>query len=161
MFELNYYPRLVVSIELIILIVIVVWQLAVSVAIFWGFRYYSQLTRDVRRGNLINILDKVLKTEAKNKAEIGRLEEEINALSETGKLHIQKLGLVRFNPFKELGGDHSFVLALLDGMESGFIITGLHTRDRTRIYIKPVEKGGKPTQKLSTEEKKALKQALK
>jgi hypothetical protein len=65
------------------------------------------------------------------------------------------VGLIRFNPFNEIGGDHSFSLAILDGGDNGIIITGLHTRDRTRIYAKQVNKG-KSDLELSTEEQKAL-----
>ena len=63
--------------------------------------------------------------------------------------------MVRFNPFSEMGGDHSFSVALLDGHDTGIIITGLHTRERTRVYIKPVNKG-KSEYDLSKEELKAL-----
>jgi hypothetical protein len=57
-----------------------------------------------------------------------------------------------------MGGDHSFSLALLDAHLTGFIITGLHTRERTRVYIKKIEEG-KCKQDLSKEEREALKKA--
>jgi len=68
------------------------------------------------------------------------------------------VSLVRFNPFSEMGGDHSFSLALLDAHLTGFIVTGLHTRERTRVYIKKID-GGKCKQDLSKEEREALKKA--
>lgn len=82
----------------------------------------------------------------------------LSILEEDGKLHIQKVGIVRFNPFKELGGDHSFSLAVLDGRETGIVITSLHTRDRTRVYIKSI-KNGKSDSELSSEEVRALAKA--
>ena len=88
------------------------------------------------------------------------VDKRLDFLEEDGKVHVQKIGLVRFNPFRELGGDHSFSLAILDGINSGVIITGLHTRDRTRIYMKEIKKG-KASLELSSEEKKALAQAQK
>ena len=75
-----------------------------------------------------------------------------------GRTHVQKIGLIRFNPFKELGGDHSFCLAILNGEDSGVVVTGLHTRDRTRVYMKSIKKG-KSEYELSSEEKKALESA--
>jgi hypothetical protein len=63
--------------------------------------------------------------------------------------------LVKYNPFNESGGDHSFSLALLDGNKNGIIITSLHTRERTRLYIKDVVLG-KTKITLSKEEQKAL-----
>jgi Protein of unknown function (DUF4446) len=67
--------------------------------------------------------------------------------------------LVKFNPFAEVGGEHSFVITLLDGTKSGVILTGLHGRGLTRFYVKQVD-FGKPDQKLSDEETEGLKKAL-
>ncbi|MDP1743346.1 MAG: DUF4446 family protein [Candidatus Amesbacteria bacterium] len=67
--------------------------------------------------------------------------------------------LVRFNPFSEVGGHHSFVLTLLDMHKNGVVLTGLHGRGLTRFYTKPVS-GGLPDQPLSDEETKGLKEAL-
>ena len=104
--------------------------------------------------------EKVVKKEAKNEKDIKALEKELKNLTNDVVLHVQKVGLVRFNPFDELGGEHSFSLALLDGKDTGFVLTGLHTRERTRVYIKPVKKG-KSKQSLSDEEKKVLEKAKK
>ena len=84
----------------------------------------------------------------------------MDLIEEKDKRHIQKVGLIRFNPFSELGGDHSFCLAILDDRDSGVVITGLHTRDRTRVYIKDI-KNGQSSLELSSEEKKALASAEK
>jgi hypothetical protein len=84
----------------------------------------------------------------------------LSFLEEDGKLHSQKISLLRFNPFDELGGDHSFALAILDGHDSGIIISSLHTRDRTRVYVKEIKKGICDVQ-LSSEEKKVLDKAVK
>ena len=59
-----------------------------------------------------------------------------------------------------MGGDHSFSVALLNGKGTGIIITGLHTRERTRVYVKDI-KQGKSEVELSQEEKKALRLAQK
>jgi len=74
--------------------------------------------------------------------------------------HFQKLGLIRFNPFNETGGNNSFSLVLLDGKNNGWVMTGLHTRERTRLYVKPI-KNLKSEYELSDEEKKALEKAVK
>ena len=71
---------------------------------------------------------------------------------------MQFVGLVRFNPFDDTGGDQSFALALLDGRGDGVVISSLHGRTGTRFYAKPV-KAGTSTLSLSDEEVQALKQA--
>lgn len=75
-------------------------------------------------------------------------------------ISITKVGVVRFNPFKDTGGDQSFAIALLDKNDNGLVISSLYSREGTRIYTKPVEKGIS-TYHLSDEEKQAIQQAMK
>jgi hypothetical protein len=70
-----------------------------------------------------------------------------------------RLGLVRFNPFEDTGGNQSFALALLDGRGDGFVVSSLHSRTGTRLYAKAIAAGVSETA-LSDEESAALKQAL-
>jgi len=70
-----------------------------------------------------------------------KLSEELENLKKESQFSIQKIGLVRFNPFKEIGGDQSFSVALLDSNDSGIVITSLYTREGNRVYGKPIEKG--------------------
>jgi hypothetical protein len=70
-----------------------------------------------------------------------------------------RVGLVRFNPFEDTGGNQSFALALLDGRGDGFVISSLHARAGTRVYAKAVA-GGASEAALSAEEAEALRQAL-
>ncbi|HEY8239192.1 MAG TPA: DUF4446 family protein [Candidatus Limnocylindrales bacterium] len=70
-----------------------------------------------------------------------------------------RVGLVRFNPFEDTGGNQSFALALLDGRGDGFIVSSLHARTGTRLYAKAVS-GGTSETALSDEESTALQQAL-
>ncbi len=136
------------------------WLLIVSVLLLRFLVLFSRLTKGVEQSDLKKVLEKILIKEEQNEIEIGRLAKRINWLEEDGKEHIQKVGLVRFNPFKELGGDHSFSLAILDAGGSGIVITSLHTRDRTRMYMKEIKKG-KAGAELSSDERKALAIALK
>ena len=51
---------------------------------------------------------------------------------------LQQVGLVRYQAYHDVGGDHSFALALLDARGSGVVVNSLYHRDRCRIYAKPV-----------------------
>ena len=148
------------TLEQVILAVFGIWLIALSVVLLRAFNFFRRLSNKVKKGNLVEVIDKVLEKEAKNSKDLSRIQKEIRELSDEVNLHVQKVGLVRFNPFKEMGGDHSFSLALLDGRDTGVILTGLHTRDRTRVYIKKVERG-RSKFNLSSEEKKALAKAQK
>lgn len=78
-----------------------------------------------------------------------------------GKLRgsVQNVGIVRFNPFRDAGGDQSFCIALLDETRTGVVISSLYARDGVRVYGKPVI-AGVSTYTLSAEERQAIEQAL-
>ena len=146
--------------EHILLGVIAVWLLVLSILNAWIFYFFRKLSKDVGKGNLIKLIDKVLGTTKVNTRKLKDLEKELERFGQEGTYHVQKMAIVRFNPFDEMGGDYSFSLAMLDGNDTGLIITGLHTRERTRVYIKDVKKG-KVKMELSKEERKALDKARK
>lgn len=95
----------------------------------------------------------------KNKKDIEMLRVFCDRIEKEGEFHIQKVGLLRFNPFKDTGGDQSFILTLVDKNDTGVIISGLHSRSGVRWYAKKVENGKALEHELSEEEKKALGQA--
>ena len=70
----------------------------------------------------------------------------------------QRVGLVRYNPFEETGGNQSFALALLDAVGDGWVLSSLHARSGTRMYAKAI-KAGKADAGLSAEETAAIQQA--
>jgi hypothetical protein len=70
----------------------------------------------------------------------------------------QRVGIVRYNPFEETGGNQSFALALLDAEGDGWVLSSLHARAGTRIYAKAI-KGGRAEAGLSAEETAAIAQA--
>ena len=72
---------------------------------------------------------------------------------------IQKVGVVRYNPFADSGGDQSFAIALLDSLGNGVVISSLHSRTDTRVFAKPVQ-AGRSRYPLSDEEQDAIKKAL-
>ena len=89
------------------------------------------------------------------KKEFERVLKEFENLKEREKFNIQKVGIVRFNPFKEVGGNQSFSIALLDGKDDGVVITSLYLKDQNRVFAKPI-KGGKSEFNLSKEEIEAI-----
>ncbi len=120
--------------------------------------FFKKLSKGVGRSDLIKILKHLSEIEKQNSDSIRQINKVIEEIKNDASYHLQKTSLIRFNPFSEMGGDHSFTLALLDAHLTGYIITSLHTRERTRVYVKKIEKG-KCGQDLSKEEKEALKKA--
>ena len=72
---------------------------------------------------------------------------------------LSRIGLVRFNPFEDTGGNQSFAIALVDSRGDGFVVSSLHARAGTRVYAKAVAAGTSEAA-LSAEEAEALAQAL-
>jgi hypothetical protein len=140
---------------LLFFLITALWLLGISVALYRIYALFNKLTKGVEVGDLKKVLEAVLSSEEKHSLDIKDLSRRIANLEEDGKLHIQKVGVNRFNPFKEVGGDHSFSLAILDDEDTGVVITSLHTRDRTRVYMKDLKKG-KSANELSDDEKKAI-----
>lgn len=87
--------------------------------------------------------------------QITTLQQNYQHISKIAAMSLQKTAIVRFNPFKHTGGDQSFALALLDNHDSGFILTSIHSREGTRVYIKPITYGASD-HTLSKEERSAL-----
>jgi type II secretory pathway pseudopilin PulG len=75
------------------------------------------------------------------------------------QLAISHVGLVRFNPFGDTGGNQSFCLALLDSDDTGVVISSVHGRNTTRVYAKAIN-SGKSKYNLSQEENQAIEQAI-
>jgi hypothetical protein len=80
-------------------------------------------------------------------------------LERDSKRAFARVGLVRYNPFEDTGGNQSFALALIDAKGDGFIVSSLHSRNATRLYAKSLS-GGRSEVALSTEEAEALKLAM-
>ena len=91
---------------------------------------------------------------------LNRVSADLEIIKKLQNISIQKVGMVRFNPFREVGGDQSFSLALLDKSNSGVVITSLYAREGNRVYGKPVKEGNSEYP-LSEEEEKAIEEAKK
>ncbi|MVP00755.1 DUF4446 family protein [Paenibacillus lutrae] len=85
----------------------------------------------------------------------GDMSERLNTVSQSIKRMKSKVGIHRYNAFSDMGSQLSFTVAILDEYEDGILITGIHSRQDTYIYAKPVEKGDSPYS-LSPEEKEAI-----
>ena len=89
---------------------------------------------------------------------LARLEAQVETLATRGRGAVQHVGVVRFNPFEDTGSNQSFALALLDDRSDGVVISSLHSRQSTRLYLKPIS-GGRSETALSEEEAEALRRA--
>lgn len=87
------------------------------------------------------------------------VKQSLRSIAKDSLKHIQRVEILRYNPYQDTGGDQSFSMVLLDGNGDGLVLTSLHTRSGTRIYTKSLHRG-KSDLDLSKEERKVIEQAL-
>lgn len=117
---------------------------------------YLKFMKKIGNGNN---LDEMLREYLRDVKEIKQDNSEIKAyytkLDSDIASCIQKVGLIRYNAFKDVGSDLSFAIALLDKNDNGVVLNGLYGSESSNIFAKPI-KGGISKYQLSEEEKTAL-----
>ena len=142
--------------------ILAVANLAATVVFARQVRRLSQRLDAVTRGSDGRSLEGVLDAHLQRVYNVARDVEAIQARSKVldvrGRKAVQRVGLVRFNAFDDTSSNQSFALALLDGDEDGLVLSGLHSRQATRIYAKAIS-AGRSDGPLSEEESEALRRA--
>src|SRR5260370_2210717 len=104
---------------------------------YWKLqKHYNSLIAATNKDSLQDMLGVLLKQLGTAKKDIEILRTRYATIEKEGKLHIQKIGLIRFNPFEDTGGDQSFIIALLDAHYTCLVISVLYARTATRSYSK-------------------------
>lgn len=97
-------------------------------------------------------IEAILKITKQNRLDI----REINKRMEG---YYQKVGIVKYDAFNEMGGKLSFAIAMLDGNNSGWILNAMHSREGCYTYVKEIVKGESYVE-LAEEEAEALDKAI-
>lgn len=144
----------IITIILVLLVIILMAKLSSL------NKKYKKFLEKLGNGNNIEedletYMYRVEKVEKQN-AEIANY---VKTLDEDLTRCIQKVGIVRYNAFKDTGSDLSFTLALLDEHNDGVVLNGIYSREMSNIYAKPV-KNGESSYTMSEEEKLAVQKAM-
>lgn len=145
----------------ICVIVLGVWLGFLSFLLFRAVSSYNRLTKGLTDKTMSEVVGKLLDQEQATQQERRAFITQMKRLEEQHKHSISKIGLVRFNPFADVGGDQSFVIALLDHVLDGIVMTAHYTRNGMRWYVKTVTGGKSEKYSLSQEEEEAIKKAAK
>lgn len=105
---------------------------------------------------LLKKYDAEVKENSRKLDELATFSASLHKLSSKG---LTRVGLVRFNPFNDKGGDQSFCLAALNKHLDGFVISAIHSRTGARLYAKEIAEG-KSKHHLSDEEVRAIQKAM-
>lgn len=92
-------------------------------------------------------------------AQLASVSRQVEAVGVQGARSMQRVGVVRYNPFADTGSNQSFVVALLDSKGDGFVMSSQHSRQATRMFLKSLTAGRAETP-LSAEEDEAIRRAM-
>jgi len=141
-------------------VILLIWVLVIHIKI----RKIQKRNEEFYAGGKIPNLEELLVTQAKNIKILDKdIQELFNISNQINKLALKglhKIGMIRFNPFKDVGGDQSFAIALLNGKNNGITISSLYTREGTRIYSKSIIGGKSEKYPLTKEEEEAIRKAM-
>lgn len=148
--------RLVIS----VLILLILGFCALTYLVWKLQTHYNRLTHGARSATLGQVLNELLGELTTLKSRTSRVEEAAGRLATEGLGHVQRIGVVRFNPFSDTGGAQSFTMAILDGKNDGVVMTSLYARSGNRWYVKQINDGRGKDIELSKEELSAIQQAI-
>lgn len=143
----------ILSVALLIVVIICIVKLNKL------YRRYDMFMRgkdaETLEDTIMDIMDEMEELQEKDRVSRDAMKQ----LSKQIKSSLQKFGYVKYNAFKGMGGNLSFVIAMLDNNNSGFVLDVVHSREGCYIYLKEVEEGATEVL-LGGEEQEALEQAL-
>lgn len=151
------------GIILVLLMVLMVFVLLYLVRVSMKLSRFQKRYRIFMRGKDAVSLEKAF---AQKFLEVDRLSEvtknqyiELNKIKDILAKTTNKIGIVKYDAFPDVGGKLSFALAMLDESNSGFVLNAIHSREGCYTYIKEIVKGESYIV-LGQEEKDALRQAV-
>jgi len=142
------------------LLLLLIWNVFLQLAL----RKIQATNHEFFKGEKVKNLEELLLDQAKNLKVLDKDIQELytisNAINNLALKGIHKVSAIRFNPFKDVGGNQSFSIALLNGKNTGITITALYTKEGTRVYAKAITGGESLNFPLTEEEKKAIETAI-
>lgn len=145
---------------LVLVIGLSVWVLLVQLQARRAEARLNALLTDTSEESVSRMLVEYLGTVRTTAGALARMKAEHDEIASVMPSVIRNVGLVRFSPFHDTGGDQSFALALLDSHGDGVVMTALHSRNDSRLYAKPIERGTS-SYSLTPEEREAIDRSFK
>ena len=152
-------PGILLIFVLGVLLIVLVYMIKISMKMSRFMKKYKMFMRGMDGASLerafaarFNQMD-ILEENSRNHME------EIRKIKEVQNITLNKVAIVKYDAFKEMGGKLSFALAMLDKENSGFVMNAIHSSDGCYTYVKEIVKGESYVV-LGEEEKEALRQAV-
>lgn len=149
----------IISIGVLNILLLILWIIN-TIQLVNTKKEYIKFMKKIGNGNNI---DQMLKEYIEKAEKVEKNNEEIlaycNRIEKEKMKCIQKIGIVRYSAFKDVGSDLSFALAMLDDKNTGVVLNGIYASDSSNIYAKPIV-NGKSKYTITEEEKQAIEQAM-
>lgn len=137
------------------LVALASWVVVLQVRLHRLSSQYARLMTGMDNTNLEGVLNQHVDQVREALSTVSTLKDKTKRMDQTLRHAVQWMGVVRFNPFRNTGGDQSFAWAVVDGYGNGVVLTSLHARENTRVFAKPVH-GWESPYSLTEEEKQAI-----
>lgn len=157
--DLNRGFSLIELLLFLILGVLLVWIGTLEYRLLRMTRTLRTLFMGRTGADLEQVLREFMERMDRTDDKINEYHQRASQIEQRAPYNITHVGVVRFNPFDDKGGDQSFAVAFLDGHNDGVVFTGLHSRADVRVYAKPIV-GGTSTYPLTNEEAEAINRSL-
>jgi hypothetical protein len=154
----NIYAAELVFALVIVAALLLLWVIILQIRLGSLNRRYRAAMKGAEGTDMESLLTALNRTMTAHQQQISTLEKRSDATEKIVAAHAGNVGMVRFNPFNDTGGDQSFSIAWVDTHANGVVLSSLHNRTGTRVYAKPVTKGDS-SHNLTEEERQAIKSA--
>ncbi|MGD9677740.1 MAG: DUF4446 family protein [Vulcanibacillus sp.] len=149
----------VTQLILISLVILVIWNLTLSLKVFMTSRMIKKFTRGGRITDFEDVVKRYIDEGENLKINIENNSIQIkNILEKIGKLK-GNVDVIRYNAFSKEGQDLSYSIAFLDEKSDGVVISSIYNRGESSTYAKPIINGNS-SYKLSDEELIVLEKAM-
>ncbi len=118
---------------LVLILILLTWIVILELRLQKVFKGKKASDLESVIGDIGKALDEIFTKSATEESRLRSLEQKVRGT--LGKFHT-----VRFNPFKDQGGNQSFATCLMDDEGNGVVISSLYSRDKVSVYAKPLEK---------------------
>ncbi len=156
-FYQDYSPEIALG-SAVASLLLLLWLIVLQGRLALLHRRYAAAMETVAGVDLEGWLATQQTTQADLSARLLALEAQSTGTHERLLHHAGRVGMVRFNPFQDAGGDQSFAIAWLNEEGSGVVLSSLHSRTGVRVYAKPLARGAS-AHTLSVEEEEAIRRA--
>lgn len=143
----------------IFFLIFLLWNILLEIRLKKEKERTTNFFKGKKAESLEAVISELFKKQKNTEDKVNKALNKIKELDKVALHSVQKVGIVRFNPFSDIGSNQSFVIALLDQKDDGVVISSLHAKEGTRIYAKPI-KNGESEYPLSKEEEEALRKAI-